>query len=245
MLPFDSQPQVFTIRKTTMPRYGCLTVQETILFDQLLAEHQDLIDSQSPDAALDFFMPIAATLILISRDSPTWSIATAKNYFTPGELVDIADFALGERRRWKDPIAGPVTSNASQSKRGTDWAEVYWLLKLHYPYEESFCRSNFGSCPVLLVEQAIAASTRLEIERAHRAATPISLLGYYALSGQGVEAQTSQFNPYEKMLNQRQALQSIDRAIAATVINLLDKGQLPSWVIPLIPIDKMRLAANA
>lgn len=244
MLPFSTAPDLFTVGQVSMPRYGCLTVQEAIAFNDLLTEQADLLEPDSPVEAMDFFIPVLATLILISRHKPSWSMQTVKRFFSPDELEAIANFALGERRHWKDPEA---IAEPPRSSKPPDWAEIYWLLQLYFPQEQRFNAEQFASCPIILIEQAIAASSRLELEpRSHRAAVPVSLLGCYTLAGQGVESfEPSHFNPFEKILNQQEALQEVDSAIARTLIELVDTGQVPSWAIPLIPLGKMRLAAKA
>lgn len=246
MLPFSTTSDLFTVGQLSLPRYGCLTVQEAIAFDDLLTEQADLLEPDSPVEAMDFFTPVLATLILISRHKPSWSMQTVKRFFSPDELEAIANFALGERRRWKDSEATATPPGSPGSRQPTDWAAVYWLLQLYFPQEQRFSAEQFGSCPVILIEQAIAASSRLEMERAHRAAVPVSLLGCYTLAGQGIESfEPSHFNPFEKILNQQEALQEVDSAIARTLIGLIDTGRVPSWAIPLIPLEKMRLAAES
>jgi len=68
-------------------------------------------------------------------------------------------------------------------------------------------------------------------------------LGTYTLQSQ--ELEPGHFNPFQRLLNQREALEEINPAIARVLIGLIDAGQGPSWAIPLIPLDKMRLAAKA
>lgn len=247
MLPFDAAPEVFEVAGIALPRYGCSTVAEAIAFDSLIAEQAELLDTAGDQALLVAALhlnPIIAALILISRNKPGWSLETVRNFFSVEQVGALAEFALGERRRWK--VASEAAEPATNASKPTDWAEVFWSLQLHYPGDPRFSAERFGGCPIAVIEQALAAATRLELERANRAAQPIALLGFYLLTAQGIKTlEPAHFNPFERALNQQAAAEEIDPAIARTLVGLIDSGRVPSWAIPLIPLGRVRLAARA
>jgi|GEM_PF-1747667 len=246
MLPFNFAPELFTIGTLSIPRYGCLTVAEAIALDSLLESQSELLSTVGDSAefvAILHLNPLLASLVLISRHDPNWTLEKTVNTFSLEEIGQIADFTLGERRRWKDLSNFPTEDGDGKP---TDWAEIFWSLQLHYPNETRFNSEHFSSCPILIIEQAITAATRLELERSHRAAIPISLLGVYSLMSQGLKnIEPAHFNPFERMLNQAEAREEIKPEIAQTLIGLVDSGKVPTWAIAMIPLGKMRLAAKA
>jgi len=255
MLPFDPV-QSEEICGLEIPKFGCLTVQESITLDDLfqdltclLHEADAALGNRSSFVVQQLVNPVLASILLVCRHNAAWSMQRVMAAFTPVQVEGLANFFLGERRRWQ-PLDGQGSSQrdgqgGGQSNGKPDnWPDVYWGLQLHYPGHPAFVSyPAFLSSPIIVVEQAIAAANRLELERANRAAIPIALLGSYTLRSQDLEP--GHFNPFQRLLNQQQAVEQINPAIARTLIGLVDAGQVPSWAIPLIPLGKMRLAADA
>jgi hypothetical protein len=246
LLPFES-PDLISVGRFRLPKLGCLTVQEAIALDDLLTSQGDLIEGSALEQAIAFrlsLQPAIACLLLISRDSAEWTLERVSADLSAEEVEELCDFLLGERRRWADPqkLQQPASSDPVQP---TDWGEIFWVLQLAYPNEPRFSADEFGRCPLVWVEGAIAAFEQQELRRSHRAAVPVSLLGCYTLAAQGVKSlEPGHFNPFERMLNQYAAVEEIDPAIARTLVSELDAGRVPDWAIPMVPIGKFRLAAK-
>lgn len=249
MLPFEPV-QIESIYELKIPKFGSLTVQEAIALDDLfpdiiclLREADTAIGDHSSFVVQQLINPVLACILLVCRHSPAWSMQRLMATFTPVQVEGFANFFLGERRRWQQLDGQSSSQGDSQPD---NWPDVYWDLQLHYPGHPAFVSyPSFLSSPIIVVEQAIAAANRLELERANRAAIPIALLGSYTLRSQDQDLEPGHFNPFQRLLNQQQAVEQINPAIARTLIGLVDAGQVPSWAIPLIPLGKMRLAADA
>ncbi|HLO85680.1 MAG TPA: hypothetical protein VK203_11840 [Nostocaceae cyanobacterium] len=79
----------------------------------------------------------------------------------------------------------------------------------------------------------------------YKAAAAVSHLGTAMCLLQGIKnPQTSWFNPYEEILFQQTAKQTVDSAAAKTFLQLAQEQILPSWVGIYVDIDLIRAAAQ-
>lgn len=247
MLPFETfgGEEPLVLGDIQIPRYGCLTVQEAIAFEQVISSGQPLMEAGGGAIATLHFQPILVGLLLISRHSPAWTLERVQRELTANQIREGCDFLLGERRRWRDLEELPKPQEGSQTAKSTDWAEIFWKLQLHYPNEPRFSAAAFGNCPLLAVEAALGAIEQRQLEQANLAAIPIGLLGCYLLSAQGAKDMLPEhFNPYARLLNQQQAKDEVDPEVAKTFLELLAAGQVPGWVTPIANLGKLRLAAK-
>lgn len=181
------------------------------------------------------------TILLLYRHSPTWTLEEVL-LLSDAELESASDFLLNERCRWKEPE--PPTDDTPKSKP-IDWADLYWRVQQLYPHDRRFSAEQFGRCPLLLIEEALEAANQRELEQASIAATPIALLGVHLLAAQGAkDPRVEWINPFQGILAEQGAKESIDPAVARTFLALSSEGAVPGWVLEIADVEMLRLAAK-
>lgn len=104
---------------------------------------------------------------------------------------------------------------------------------------------NFGSQPIALVEQALEVAAQRHLELANRAAAPIANGWVAQMQMKGVKnPRSSWINPYEDQLAQIQAKAEIPQAVARTFLKQNKLGNVPSWALRLVDLEKIKLAAR-
>lgn len=84
-----------------------------------------------------------------------------------------------------------------------------------------------------------------EMLQAHQAAQPIALLGQALCQIQGVkEISTAHFNPWELVLQTRDAKRQISPKVARSFLALSGEGLVPSWVFSIVDIPLIKAAAS-
>lgn len=230
--------------------YGCLTVAESIAFDRFISnEAIELLEMATPHTeaiATTYLQTVLATILLVSRHQPTWTLARVQQQLTPDQIQQASDFLLGERRRWKEadePPPEPPSEAKTTAK--LDWSKLRLRLAAAYPGEASFTRDGFGNCPLIVVEQSLEALNERELQACNAAALPIALLGTYLLQAEGVEkAEPSWINPFEQVLLERAAKSEVDPIAAKLFLQLCAEAKVPPWAVAAVDVEKLRLAAG-
>lgn len=240
MLPFETldATEPFQVAGFSLPRYGCVTVNEAIALDSILNDEsiQELLDSGTIAAEI-FLQQLLTTILLISRDSPSWTLEDVQA-LSLDELWALSTFLLEEKTRKRRE------DEDGEAGKPIDWAELYWLTQLYYPHEPRFNRENFGSCPIILIEQALEAYREQELLRQDRQAVPIALMGAYLMKPNFKDPQPDWINPYGKVLKQREARAEMPKSVAQCFLDLCKEGLMPPWVVASADIDRIRLAAG-
>lgn len=247
MLPFQSpQPiESFQISDISIPRYGCLTVNEAIALDTLLRSDgvEELLRlSIETNSANRTVRAALTTILLLYRHSPTWTLEEVL-LLSDAELEAASDFLLNERCRWKEPE--PPQDDEAPRAKPIDWADLYWRIQQLYPHDRRFSADEFGRCPLLLIEEALEAANQRELEQASIAATPIALLGVHLLAAQGAtDPRVEWINPFQGILAEQGAKEAIDPAVARSFLQLSSEGAVPGWVLEIADVEQLRLAAK-
>ena len=246
-LPFEvaSDHPPLQLGSITIPRLGCLTVAESIALDQLLPDALDLVNMASGSFTTSVeahLQTLLAALLLISRNSPNWTLESVRAL--PIEQQAAASkFFLQERQRWNDaPAAEPTPAG---KKVEVDWARIIWRLQANYPGNRRFDDDNFGNCPLLLVESALEAIADRELQHYSALALPIALIGAHWQASKGAkDPSTETFNPYGRQLRKQAAKAQISPTAARTFLQLSKDRKLPPWVVTVVNIEQIRIAAE-
>lgn len=254
LLPFETPtpPTPLELGGLSVPRYGSLTVWESMVLERFIAtDYQAAIalatGELSTAIAASYLQTVLAAVLLISRHSPTWTLERVGAELSPEQISMAAEFLLNERRRWQDPKPeqSPKEGQPSEEPAELDWARLFRRLQLGYPGDRWFSSENFGNCPLILIEQALEQLQERELQAASTAATPIALLGVYLLSAQGVKRPKPEWiNPFQRLLDKRQAKQVIPPEAAQTFLALTAENKVPGWVLSFVDIDAIRLTAE-
>jgi len=118
-------------------------------------------------------------------------------------------------------------------------------LRLNYPSDDRFNSDNFADQPLVIIEQALEAIGKREIELGNLIATPISRAMLYILSSKGVkrpERELNSINPYAQAIESEIAKKKYSKEFAQTFLKLLKDGKIPHWVASAIDIETINLA---
>lgn len=115
---------------------------------------------------------------------------------------------------------------------------------MHFPADDRFNANNFGNQPTLIIEQALQAIAQRDLEIGDLIATPISRSMLYILASKGVkhpESELASINPYGKQIEIEAANKIYTSLFAKTFLELLGRGNIPAWVVPLVDIESLNL----
>lgn len=240
---FDAAPEYVELGfDITVPKYGSLTVRETIALDQFLNPEMLAFLDESELLATLYLRTVLAALLLVARHSPHWNLNMAAEL--PLDVkMDVSAFLLGERNQWKTETPKPREDDAEL--KPIDWDEMFLRLQNLYPTVEQFRAERFLDCPVALIEKALTVHQQQELQRMNLNAAPIALLGVYLLSAQGAKnPQTRWINPFERMIAKSEAKDTIEPELAQFFLAQTKAGKVPGWAIEQVDVDKIRLAAS-
>lgn len=243
MLPFEvvGNEEYFELTpQIRVQQYDCLTVCEAIALEQLLTPDLQALLKESgiQIEALIHLRSVLAAVLLISRYEPATTLGDVAA-LPLDTIVAASDFLLREKDGSKPKKA---TEDDGQK---LDWAALWWKLQRHYPHESRFRAEGFGNCPIVLVEQALASLEEEQLQRLSAEAVAISRHGYY-LSGLQAKKpiEPEHFNPWQQILDKRQAKAEIPEQAAKLFLDLCAEKKVPAWVVATVDIEKLRRAAD-
>lgn len=231
-----------TLEGLHIPRYGSITLQEYLFL-------RDYFSMPKPthDGALQLLADfqqrqVLATMLLISRSSPTWSLAEVAELFSVEQIYALSDWLMGEWLRWKPPSKAQSSEGEGKSVE-IDWDEVYWRLQVWYPghpqfsTEEAFLRS-----PLTTIEKACEVYQNQRRQELHLQELGIATLTAITLnchkSAKSKPSKPSNFYYFasdELMLDPR---------VCNGFWMLAQSGKLPNWAIQLAPIEDLKAGRN-
>lgn len=218
-----------------IPKYGSVTVAEYLFLRDFFKTPRLDIGGQFQLFADFQQRQTLATLLLISRSSPTWTLDEVTNLFSVEHIYELSNWILGEWLGWK-PIK--PQSEPSESAPELDWEDVFWRLQLWYPNEPRFKSDAIGSCPLSVIEKAC------EVYRAERKAS-------LHLQELGVATLTAVLANCHKSAKARPSKPSDffyfddgEYQIPSKICNgfwaLAQSGKLPNWAIQYAPHDALK-----
>ena len=233
MLPFDVfdliEPEGEPLRlgKIEIPRYGSLTPQEYEAFQSIsVVTNRDV------------------TVILLKRvfkDLNREQLESLVDQLPIQYQAKAADFFINESRQWRE-----VADSTEKKSQKINWAEVFWLLRLHFPTEPRFSPESFGSTPIWMIEQAVAAIRLERISSAYLASLAPSVTSYVVAAANGAKrVNPEDFNPVAKIVKQESAQKEIPPKAAKVFLELSRENRIPGWAAHQVDIEKIRLAAEA
>lgn len=243
MLPFDSfsQPQPVTIGDLTIPVFGCLTINEAMFLQGI---QDDLLrDIQKSGILGDrLLQQTLATMLLVSRVAPTWTLADTQSLLSDEEVLALCLLFIKEKETTGGDRAKPSEDKDSDP---IDWADLYWRLQQIYPHDERFNAANFGNCPISLVEQALKTIRRTEIERLSAESRAVANLATLFAAAHGAKnPQPRHYNDFEMLQFTEEARREIPPQAAEAFMTLHHKGRIPEWLYDFVDVEKMKASAS-
>lgn len=246
LLPFNCilNPKPVEIGGISIPRYNSLTVNEAIALSSLEAGTMETLRKSGVAGQLALAQMLAS-LFLICRVSPKWSMKECSTLFSVDEILEITALLMAEKeagQKAEDRIENDQ-ANADENEE-IDWANIYWKLQRLHPHDQRFNAENFGKCPIVLIEQALRIAREQEIERLSSEARAIANLGVAFAAAKGMKnPNTRWFNDFEAIAFAEQAKKIINPRVAKTFIELNNRGRIPDWVLDSVDLDTMRASA--
>lgn len=248
---FDSPHQEFVELPEigTVPRFGCLTLWEHLAIEKRMDElRADMEDPIAAVALMPVINSFLAGVLLLSRKS-TWPLEKL-DQLKPETRQAIADFTLGERRRWQSLEPAQDAEDEGDRPQQTqtpdpiDWNQIFVRLASAMPGDPRWRADAFAQTPMAQIEGAIAALNQVELQRASRDAMPMALGFCYLLKAQGVKRiEVSDLEPYGKELKLQSEAAKIPREAAQLLRQLIKSGECPPWASNMIPPDVLERAA--
>ena len=100
---------------------------------------------------------------------------------------------------------------------------------------------------MIIIEQALEAIGKREIELGNLIATPISRAMLYILSSKGVkrpEKELNSINPYNHAIESEIAKKKYSKEFVKTFLKLLKDGKIPQWLVGKLDIELITLAGE-
>ncbi len=100
---------------------------------------------------------------------------------------------------------------------------------------------------MVIIEQALEAIGKREIELGNLIATPISRAMLYILSSKGVkrpEKELNSINPYNEAIESEIAKKKYSKEFVIIFLRLLKDGKIPHWLINQLDIESITLAGK-
>lgn len=243
MLPFEvvGNDSYFLLTPEIQVReYGCLTVSEALALEKLLTpDLQALLKEPGIQIeALIHLRSILAAVLLISRYEPATTLGDVAALGIDA-IIAASNFLLQEKDGSKPK------KTVSDDGKPLDWADLWWKLQRHYPHESRFWAERFGNCPIALVEQALGSLEEEQLQRLSAEAEAISRHGYYTTGLQAKKPiELEHFNPWQQILDKRQAKAEIPEQSAKLFLDLCAEQKVPAWVVATVDVEKIRRAAD-
>lgn len=120
-------------------------------------------------------------------------------------------------------------------------------MRLNYPSDNRFNADNFADQPLIIIEQALEAIGKREIELGNLIATPISRAMLYILSSKGVkrpERELNSINPYAQAIESEIAKKKYSKEFTQVFLKLLKDGKIPQWLVGKLDIESITLAGD-
>lgn len=249
MLPFDSPRNLppLQLGAAVIPAYGSLTVNEAIALEDIyqagnLRALATLSLSQSGADLVT--QAVLATVLLVSRNQTTWTLERVLE-LPPEDIRAACDFFLRERDAAESAKESLSKDYQTFRQSEFDWAYLFWRLQRLYPHDRRFSAMNFGNCPIALIEKALETANHLQMQQASVDAAAVAQLGMMTALGNGCsEPKPEWFNPYASVLSEQAAKAAIDPEAARAFLQLTGEGVVPGWVVEIVDVDLMRLAAK-
>lgn len=100
---------------------------------------------------------------------------------------------------------------------------------------------------MIIIEQALEAIGKREIELGNLIATPISRAMLYILSSKGVkrpERELNSINPYAQAIESEIAKKKYSKEFIQVFLKLLKDGKVPQWLLGKLDIESITLAGD-
>lgn len=100
---------------------------------------------------------------------------------------------------------------------------------------------------MIIIEQALEAISKREIELGNLIATPISRAMLYILSSKGVkrpEKELNSINPYAQAIESEIAKKKYSKEFAQTFLRLVKDSKVPPWLLSQLDIESITLAGD-
>ena len=121
---------------------------------------------------------------------------------------------------------------------------MFWILQLYYPNDQRFTPQNFGRCPVSIVLQAVSTYEAERLKTLEYQARPIGKLGSLVCRLAGNKDPKDEWvNSYALIQQAKEVRSEIPQTAAQTFLTLHKQGKVPSWVMAMVDLDRMKLAA--
>lgn len=243
LLPFEtfSPLQPLQIGDISIERYGCLTPSESIALEQIvqpMAIDLSELSALLSDETTRELQVLLASILLICRHSPRWTLAEVKSEFEPEEITQAAGFLLDEQRTWASrPQKSEVNGNGgdtpdrSAALEPMDWGRVFWKLQRTYPSDDRFRADRFGTTPIAVIERALELANEFELERLEAESRAIANVGVTLAAANGAKhPSTRWYNDWESIAFVRGAKATIPTQAAKSYLALQKIGRVPEWV---------------
>lgn len=221
-----------------IPKYGSITLQEYLFLREYFATPKPSYDGALQLLADFQQRQILATLLLISRSSPTWTLAEVTELFTVEQVYALSDWLMGEWLRWKTPAKTQDTEGEGKQVE-IDWEAVYWRLQLWYPGHPQFSTEDaFLRCPLTTIEKACDIYMAQRRQELH-----LQELGLATLTAITVNCHKSAKSRPSKP-SEFFYFASDELLLPSAICNgfwlLAQRGLIPNWAIQIAPVEDLK-----